>query len=396
MNGTNGLSSKTTALYESCRQCPRCCNVNRAGAAGGGQNAISAKTTPLEATGAPAAVGKQSIPSAKEAHFEATGNAVAVGKQNTKHTGFCGETEDLRVAVACLHFGEEPLVTVHGGSGTIFFTGCTLHCAFCQNYQISQQGMGVAVDSATFTKMCLTLQQLGAENINLVTGSHHIPVIAEFLRDAKSAGLTIPVAWNSSSYESVEMLELLKDVVDIWLPDLKTLNPLMSKELFAAEDYPTVAKRAIRWMLENTPVQIVEKEKDGVKKEKMLKGTIIRHLFLPGRMEDTILTLDWLKQHADTKSCISLMSQYTPVPFKGDEADLSRREKSLASFQNRLVNKSEDSELRKLIDAYDFEYLFYQDLSDDTDWLPDFNRTQPFSNKLAKPVWHWTTGFLPI
>ena len=317
--------------------------------------------------------------------------------RSAKKTGFCGDTDDLRIAVACLHFGEEPLVTVHGGSGTIFFTGCTLHCAFCQNYQISQQGMGSTVDSPTFTKMCLSLQSLGAENINLVTGSHHIPVIAQFLRDAKKAGLAIPVAWNSSAYESVEMLELLKDVVDIWLPDMKTLNPIMSKELFAAEDYPTVAKHAIRWMLDNTPMNIVEVEKNGVKKEKMMSGTIIRHLFLPGRMEDTILTLDWLKKHADAKSCISLMSQYTPVPFTGDtQSQSAQRDKSLGSFQNRLVNKAEDTELRKLIDAYDFEYLFYQDLSDDTDWLPDFTRTQPFSNKLATPIWHWKNGFLEI
>src|SRR5574344_3032553 len=162
---------QTEQRYDACTQCPRACGVCRSG-----------KNT------------------------------------DTRQTGFCGETDALKIAVACLHFGEEPLVTVHNGSGTIFFTGCTLHCAFCQNYQISQQGMGTAVDSATFTKMCLTLQSLGAENINLVTGSHHIPVIAEFLHDAKSAGLTIPVAWNSRSYDSVEMLELLKDVVDIWLP----------------------------------------------------------------------------------------------------------------------------------------------------------------------------------
>ena len=329
-------------LYTSCQQCPRKCNINRV----------------------------------------------------ENQTGFCKETEALKIAVACLHFGEEPLVTVHNGSGTIFFTGCTLRCSFCQNYQISQQGMGASVDSKTFTEMCLKLQTMGAENINLVTGSHHIPVIAAFLRDAKNAGLTIPVAWNSSAYESVESLELLKGLVDIWLPDLKTLNPIMSKELFAAEDYPTVAKRAIRWMMETSPVKIITKEKSGVKKEKMMSGTIIRHLFLPGRMEDTILTLDWLKKHADSRSCISLMSQYTPVPFKNKtESEGEHRNASLSSFQNRLVNSEEDKELRHLIDAYDFEYLFYQDLSTDTDWLPDFNKTQPFSNKLATPIWHWTSGF---
>lgn len=366
-------------FYSECKQCPRACKVNR----------------------------------------------------SQQKSGFCGETDEVKIATACLHFGEEPLITVFGGSGTIFLTGCTLHCAFCQNYQISQQGMGSSVNSETFTQMCLKLQSLGAENINLVTGSHHIPKIAQFLKDAKNTGLTIPVAWNSSAYESVEMLEQLKGLVDIWLPDLKTLNPIMSKELFAAEDYPVVAKRAIRWMIENTPMNIVEVEgvpkdssaKSGAEntssakkgasdkenissaksgasgaktevREKMLSGTIIRHLVLPGRMSDTQMTLDWLKKHADSKACISLMSQYTPVPFKGSQTELAAREKALSAFPNRLIDRREDSQLRRYIDEYDFEYLFYQELSDDTDWLPDFTRCQPFSNKLATPVWHWNNSFL--
>jgi len=307
---------------------------------------------------------------------------------------FCGETFSVRVASACLHFGEEPLVTVFGGSGTVFFTGCTLRCSFCQNYQISQQGMGSSVSKDDFVKICLVLQDSGAENINLVTGSHHIPAIAEFLYAAKKAGLKIPVAWNSSAYESVESLELLSGLVDIWLPDLKTLNPIMSKSLFEAEDYPKIAKRAIRWMINHSPLDIREVRKGSEIKEKMFSGTIIRHLFLPGRTDDTVMTLDWLKMHADDKACISLMSQYTPVPFEGTEKELVHRKNSLLAFKNRLVNEEEDKTLRNLIDGYEFEYLFYQDLSDDTSWLPDFNREQPFSNALAKPLWHWKNGFL--
>ncbi|MBR1912515.1 MAG: radical SAM protein [Treponema sp.] len=307
----------------------------------------------------------------------------------TKQTGFCREYEQVRIATACLHFGEEPLVTVHSGSGTIFFTGCTLRCSFCQNYQISQQGMGTEVSQQEFTRMCQKLQEKGAENINLITGSHHIPVIAAYIRHAKENGVTIPFAWNSSAYESVESLEFLKGLVDIWLPDLKTLNPLMSKELFGAEDYPSVAKKAIRWMISTSPMHITTKKKNGDTREKMLSGVIIRHLFLPGRMADTKMTLDWLKKHADTKSCISLMSQYTPVPFS-QEHNASH----ITAFPNRLVNAEEDKELRAMIDDYDFNYLFYQDLSDDTSWLPDFNRKQPFSNSLATPVWHWKEGFV--
>lgn len=327
----------TKGLYESCRQCPRKCGADRAG--------------------------------------------------GTK--GLCGEDARLRAASACLHFGEEPLLTVFGGSGTIFFTGCTLRCSFCQNYQISQQGIGREISADEFTRLCLSLQDAGAENINLVTGSHHIPAIAEGIRAAKDAGLTLPVAWNSSAYESPESLDLLEGLVDIWLPDLKTLNPMMSRSLFGAEDYPSAAKRAIRRMLALSPLHIEETRKGGETREKILSGAIIRHLFLPGRMDDTVMVLDYLKAHADGRACISLMSQYTPVPFEGEAAELEARRTSLAAFQNRLVSTDEDAGLRKLIDSYAFEYLFYQDLSDDTSWLPDFRRRQPFSSALAKPVWHW-------
>jgi putative pyruvate formate lyase activating enzyme len=309
-------------------------------------------------------------------------------------TGFCGETHDVRIAVACLHFGEEPLITVHGGSGTIFFTGCTLHCAFCQNYQISQEGMGRSVSSDEFTEICLRLQNAGAENINLVTGSHIIPALAEYLKSAVRAGVTIPFCWNTSSYESVEMLELLKDTVTIWLPDLKTLSNELAEKLFDAHDYPDTAKKAVIWMMEHDPLKITTKTVNGIEKEKMERGVIIRHLFLPGRFEETADTLEWLKTNADEKAVISLMSQYTPVPFKEDNSDLSKRTHALSAIENRLVNKTEDEDLRDLIAAYDFNYLFYQDLSDDTSWLPDFNRTQPFSNALAKPFWHWTCGFI--
>ena len=336
----------TEELYKNCRQCPRKCGVDR-----------------------------------------------------TTGTGFCREPADLRIAFAGLHFGEEPLVTVFGGSGTIFFTGCTLRCAFCQNYQISQDGYGRVVDSSEFSDICLKLQAAGAENINLVTGSHHIPRIAEYLRAARDAGVTIPFCWNSSAYESIEMLELLKDLVTIWLPDLKTLDSAFAKNLFAAPDYPDTATAAIRWMIENNPLKIesipeppnakpAEWAEPGEPRDKMLSGVIIRHLFMPGHFAETADVLGWLKENADGHSIISLMNQYTPVPFEEDEKRLKERKTSLSAIENRLVTEEEDNDIRDLIEAYNFDYLFYQELTDDTSWLPDFRRPQPFSNKLATPVWH--------
>ncbi len=360
-NAITGAPLTNPQLYEHCTQCPRNCGANR----------------------------------------------------TAGESSFCNEPADIRAAVACLHFGEEPPITVTGGSGTIFITGCNLRCAFCQNYQISQYGMGAALTPSAFADLCLQLQTVGAENINIVTGSHHIPAIAQGLRLAKDKGLTIPVCWNSSAYETIESLELLKGLVDIWLPDLKTLNPMISQSVFKAPDYPQVAKKAIRWMIQNTPARFVDVPvKDATQssepREKMLSGVIIRHLVLPGRLNDTKLVLDWLKQHADRAddhcACISLMSQYTPVTVDAaklqeagitvSQEKLAAREQSLASFNNRLLNKTEFNDIQNLIAGYDFQYLFYQELEEDTEWLPDFTRQQPFSYALAKPVWHWKYGNL--
>ena len=350
----------TSDFYRECRQCPRKCGVNRT----------------------------RAVP--KPEH---------VVPEPVEGFGFCRETSDLRLAFAGLHFGEEPLVTVFGGSGTIFFTGCTLRCAFCQNYQISQDGLGRVVDKAEFVDICLKLQAAGAENINLVTGSHHIPLIAEFLRAARDGGVTLPFCWNSSAYESVEMLELLKGLVTIWLPDLKTLDRELSRSLFAAPNYPEAATAAIRWMIDNNPLEIVslpeppnanpaEWAEPGEPRDKMMSGVIVRHLFMPGKFEQTADVLSWLKENADGRAIISLMNQYTPVPFEEEREQLAARRKALASLENRLVTPEEDSDIQDLIEAYDFEYLFYQELTNDTSWLPDFKRAQPFSNKLATPIWH--------
>lgn len=295
---------------------------------------------------------------------------------------FCGETADIKIASACLHFGEEPLITGQHGSGTVFISGCNLGCSFCQNHQISREGMGAIVSIEECADIFFALHAAGAENINIVTGSQAAPALAESIMLAKKRGLTIPFCWNSSAYESPEVFQALNGLIDIWLADLKSLNPLVCKNLFQAKNYPETACNAIKTMLTLSPL-VIQDNYENKGYDKMLSGVIIRHLILPGRINDTKNILEWLKLHCDGNACISIMSQFTPVNKTENEI-----------IENRFVSDNEFAQIKKLIYKYKFEYLFYQELVPDDSWLPDFNRTQPFSNELAKPVWHWKKGFV--
>ncbi|MGL4986944.1 MAG: radical SAM protein [Treponemataceae bacterium] len=304
--------------------------------------------------------------------------------RNKAIQGFCQQDAQLTVAWIGLHFGEEPLITVNGGSGTIFVSGCNLQCTFCQNYQISQQGMGKALSLHEFADLCLKLQDAGAENINIITGSHAAPFLLEGLLLAKKQGLTLAVCWNCSAYETIKTLEMLSEVVDIWLPDLKSLNPLITQELFKARDYPQVATRAIKWIIDHTPLQIIESNND---KQKMLKGVIIRHLILPGRFEDSHDVIKWFVENVKDNTYISLMTQYTPVPFNKEE--MKKRSLALSAFQNRYIEQKEFNKMKKLLNTYAIEKGFFQELVQDSSWLPDFKHRTPFSSDLAKTIWHW-------
>ena len=294
---------------------------------------------------------------------------------------FCGEGAALRVAWAGLHFGEEPPITGAGGSGAVFITGCNLRCPFCQNWQISREGMGAPVSSEDFASICLALENEGAENINIVTGSHAIPLIARGLTRARERGLKIPVVWNSSSYESVSSLRLLEGLVSVWLPDFKTMDAGFAGQAFRARDYPERAGEAISFMAQLSPLEYGA-GRDG--KTQVLKGGVImRHLALPGRLEDTGRVLSWFKQRLDGRALLSLMTQYTPVPAAG-----------AAPLPSRFTSGEEYDELVALLRGLNIEEGFLQELMPDSEWLPDFSRTQPFSSSLARPVWHWRDGFL--
>jgi putative pyruvate formate lyase activating enzyme len=311
--------------------------------------------------------------------------------------GYCGETAELKIAAATIHRGEEPPITGIGGSGTIFVAGCTLGCKFCQNWQISQNGMGRLINIDEFSRICLDLQDAGAENINIVTGSHVIPSIAAGAKLARQRGLFIPILWNSSSYENVSALELLKDTVSVYLPDLKTLDNNISKLYFNAEDYPETAQAAILKMMDFQHLQFgkVRTEKslgkhipqpDEMNHETvLLSGVIIRHLVLPGHLESSRKVLRWFADHALGKALLSLMMQYTPVYQNENE----QRKSDAAKIPSRYVNEREYETVTGWLEEYGIDDGFYQELVPDNDWLPDFNKHNPFSSELSRTIWHW-------
>ena len=288
--------------------------------------------------------------------------------------GLCGETASLRIAFAGIHCGEEPpLARAQGtGSGTIFVTGCNLRCAFCQNYQISKQAMGREVSQEEFIDICLALQDKGADNINIVTGSHTAPAIIYGITEARKQGLFIPLLWNSSGYDGQESLEILKDHVDVFLPDLKTLDPLLAEDYFSAPDYPEQAARAILKMIEYREIRFDE--------DALVSGVMIRHLIMPGRLENTRQVLAWYAEHCKGQALLSLMTQYTPV--------------GSGKIPGRYVSKQEYDAVLSLLNEFDIHDGYCQDLVTGSDWLPDFNRQNPFSSDLSQPIWHWKQGLL--
>jgi len=171
--------------------------------------------------------------------------------------GFCREKDKVRIAWAGIHYGEEPVITGENGSGTIFFTGCTLRCSFCQNYQLSRSVLGSYVSVVKLSEIMLELQREHAENINLVTGTHFIPHIIDAVSEARKNGLKIPIVWNTSGFEKASSLKLLENTADVFLTDLKTLSNELSKKLFKFENYPEIAVEALKSMVSMKPLKKV-------------------------------------------------------------------------------------------------------------------------------------------
>ena len=226
--------------------------------------------------------------------------------RNAGQKGRCGMSATLRVSRAALHMWEEPPVSGTRGSGTVFFSGCPLSCVFCQNAEISHEANGKEIDVARLSEIFLELQEKGAHNINLVTGTHYVPHIVAALDMAKAQGLAIPILYNCGGYESVETLKMLRGYIDIYLPDFKYMDKSIAARYSRCPDYPERAKEALAEMVAQTGAPMFDAE--GI----MVRGTVVRHLVLPGYARDSIEVVRYLHETYGDDIYISIMSQYTP------------------------------------------------------------------------------------
>lgn len=233
-------------------------------------------------------------------------------------TGYCGMTDKIYAARAALHMWEEPCISGCKGSGAVFFTGCGLRCCFCQNRDIAIGKDGCEIDVKRLAEIFLELQDKGAANINLVTGAHYVPQITAALDIAGEQGMGLPVVYNSSGYEKVETLKLLEGYVDVYLPDYKYADPLLAQQFSHAADYPEIVGNALAEMVRQTGPVVFDEE--GYIK----KGTIVRHLILPGHTRNSIQVLKYLQRAFGTQIYISIMNQYTPLPQVADIEVLNR------------------------------------------------------------------------
>ena len=216
--------------------------------------------------------------------------------------GVCSVGDEIKIARAAPHFWEEPCISGTKGSGTVFFTGCNMKCVFCQNYEISSGGKGMIVTPERLTEIYNDLIEQGVHNINLVTPTHFSKQIIKTLEKP----LPVPVVYNSGGYDSVETLGMLEGKVQIYLPDMKYLSSDIAEKYSKAKDYPETAKKAIREMFRQTGEFVLDD--DGI----MQKGVVIRHLMLPGQLENTLDVIDWVSEEFGDKVIFSLMSQFTP------------------------------------------------------------------------------------
>lgn len=278
------------------------------------------------------------------------------GVNRYESLGFCKASDKVKVAYYSLHQWEEPVISGINGSGTVFFSNCNLKCIFCQNKKISTLGYGKEISNERLKEIFLELQVKGAHNINLVTPTHYVPQIVEVLKEAKTAGLNIPIVYNTSSYENVSTIMLLEGIVDVYLADLKYFDDSLGCKYSKCENYFEVAKAAIEAMYEQVgKFEIVD--------DLMVKGVIVRVLVLPGHADDSKNLIKYLHETYGNNIIISIMNQYTPVEVIDKYPNLNR--------------KVSDEEYEDVIDfavELGVEMAFIQEgETQDTSFIPDFD-----------------------
>ena len=265
--------------------------------------------------------------------------------------GWCGAPDLALVAKTMLHQWEEPVLSPNGKSGAIFFGGCTLGCVYCQNRAISRKPVGAPMDAAQLRKVMEALIAEGAENIDLVTPTHYLPTILPALEPK----LPVPVIYNCGGYERVETLKALEGRVDIYLPDLKYADRELGQTLSGAKNYFPVAKMAIREMVRQTGAPQWEGEK-------LVRGTVVRHLILPGQVENSLRVLDWLGDNFQPgEILVSLMRQYTPMEATKD----------MPPFDRRITDEEYDAVLSWMY-LNGLEGFVQEDAAADAQFIPDF------------------------
>ena len=267
--------------------------------------------------------------------------------------GFCKSLYTVKITRAALHHWEEPIISATRGSGTIFFSGCSLGCIYCQNAAISRASVGRELSVEELAREMLRLESEGAHNINFVTPTHFAPSIAEAIPISRKLGLTVPIVYNTGSYDTVETVRALDGLVDIYLPDLKYYREESAKKLSYAKDYPSVARDAIAEMVRQRPTPMIS---DGV----MRSGVIVRILLLPSHVAEAKLSVKYIYDTYGNNVYLSLMNQYTPM-------------KGMVSPLNRTVTNSEYSELVSYAEKIGVVNAFIQEGGTQKEsFIPDF------------------------
>ena len=238
--------------------------------------------------------------------------------RRTGQTGVCGVSSGIKVARAALHYWEEPCISGKKGSGAVFFSGCSLHCVFCQNREISDGKAGKVISKERLSDIFMELADKGANNINLVTPGQYMPDIVWAVNNAKSRGMKLPIIYNTSGYENVTELKLLEGIVDVYLPDFKYMDSTLSARYSRAKDYPSVAKQALSEMVRQQQDVVID-DATGL----IQKGVIVRQLLLPGHVNDAKAVLKYLYDTYHDHVYISMMSQFTPIALK-DYPEINR------------------------------------------------------------------------